>query len=1089
MKAPLENTKELQQETVQRVEQESSTGGEGTIADNRPAIAVQRKLRSVMGGADDTDNPIQRKNNTGLPDNLKSGIENLSGYNMGDVKVHYNSSKPAQLQAHAYAQGTDIHLAPGQEKHLPHEAWHVVQQKQGRVQPTRQLKSKVNINDSIGLEKEADVMGACALKRGQQIDTKGNHTYQLSNGNTAAVNNVTVVQRFKVGEEPIKNPFQDILTHYGWFPKAKAYEQRLGAYCATHPKSNYALNLAIQKLMYIVNSYYAQEIKDKDISEEDMFREVFFRDDETSSGQVGINLDIDKIFEVLQKGNLRERMTAFYNASYYGSGYGKDIKRGFKQILHEIIFNNKNELIKDLNLNEEKIKEQHTFYNNPSFKDSAVRRLAKWKAPEEWQYLFYDDVFALGNLSIQGRDTSVKDSQQAKKTRKQPIDPNVHPELIKTPADFEELGVPLSDNELAFLYEDEGLNLNRIQKKKKRNEARRKGTRDKQLPWISGNAMFELSPDDSWYQKIHDQLRMPVVAGVSGTTTRMLKSYQFLNIKNSELNFRLALMGWMLPTWDHSLYEILKGSHIAGVNPPGEKERITDVIKMYMNIAPLQTDELRNHVGNEGMFPHEEQYTEIALRRQPVVLPALPNFRTTERHADQINSAHDRVRQDDGKEERTGFNKAHTIATGVYSGGMHKLFNTVLEMWQINTPHIAIKYALKSKLLKLADRVGRGEAVEFPAEMNALNMIVNYLNREDFNRAKRNTERAKIKSWIDGFVEDIYPEIQMHINIMTQGLTNLPSSNKLAYRGTTEEKLKKDSWRLTALKVGSIINYNSFQSFSTQRNVAQQFADNSVDQGEGTTRVLLRVQLSGHAGKDIKVASWQQAEDEVLLMPGARIEITGISKQKMLFTDRRNQRALKEFKVYEAKEIKNTSNDLEITEESLEQDQPNKLKPSKKMPKIKWAKKMPKIELRKKRPKAKKKLAVDQSKYVTIENQKFKLGTASGWGNNCLIFSIAKALNVQCTSKKTKEIRKNMIAIGILGVGENNFLANDQEILTAILQSLGKNPNTVSIVFNHRNNANQWIEPDTLTYDNPGAPTTMYIANYGQYHFVPMFPV
>jgi hypothetical protein len=27
---------------------------------------------------------------------------------------------------------------PGQEQHLPHEAWHVVQQKQGRVKPTGQ---------------------------------------------------------------------------------------------------------------------------------------------------------------------------------------------------------------------------------------------------------------------------------------------------------------------------------------------------------------------------------------------------------------------------------------------------------------------------------------------------------------------------------------------------------------------------------------------------------------------------------------------------------------------------------------------------------------------------------------------------------------------------------------------------------------------------------------------------------------------------------------------------------------------------------------------------------------------------------------
>jgi hypothetical protein len=104
------------------------------------------------------------KDNNGLPDNLKQGVESLSGISMDDVKVHYNSDKPAQLNAHAYAQGTDIHIASGQEKHLPHEAWHVVQQKQGRVQPTTMMKAKVFINDDKGLEKEADVMGARALQ-------------------------------------------------------------------------------------------------------------------------------------------------------------------------------------------------------------------------------------------------------------------------------------------------------------------------------------------------------------------------------------------------------------------------------------------------------------------------------------------------------------------------------------------------------------------------------------------------------------------------------------------------------------------------------------------------------------------------------------------------------------------------------------------------------------------------------------------------------------------------------------------------------------------------------------------------------------
>jgi len=64
-------------------------------------------------GEDTRSVPVQTENKTGLPDNLKLGVENLSGLSLGDVKVHYNSDKPAQLQALDYAQGTDIHVGPG----------------------------------------------------------------------------------------------------------------------------------------------------------------------------------------------------------------------------------------------------------------------------------------------------------------------------------------------------------------------------------------------------------------------------------------------------------------------------------------------------------------------------------------------------------------------------------------------------------------------------------------------------------------------------------------------------------------------------------------------------------------------------------------------------------------------------------------------------------------------------------------------------------------------------------------------------------------------------------------------------------------
>jgi hypothetical protein len=138
---------------VQRVEEEEPLQGK---------FAAQRvEEEEPLQGRFDGEAP--KANDTGLPDNLKSGIESLSGYSMDNVRVHYNSAQPAQLNALAYAQGTDIHVAPGQEQHLPHEAWHLVQQAEGRVQPTMQAKGTA-INDDPGLEQEADVMGAKALQ-------------------------------------------------------------------------------------------------------------------------------------------------------------------------------------------------------------------------------------------------------------------------------------------------------------------------------------------------------------------------------------------------------------------------------------------------------------------------------------------------------------------------------------------------------------------------------------------------------------------------------------------------------------------------------------------------------------------------------------------------------------------------------------------------------------------------------------------------------------------------------------------------------------------------------------------------------------
>lgn len=74
------------------------------------------------------------------------------------MRVHHNSPRPAALGANACTQGAEIHIGPGQERSLAHEAWHVVQQRQGRVRATRTT-GGVPVNDNAALEREADRAG------------------------------------------------------------------------------------------------------------------------------------------------------------------------------------------------------------------------------------------------------------------------------------------------------------------------------------------------------------------------------------------------------------------------------------------------------------------------------------------------------------------------------------------------------------------------------------------------------------------------------------------------------------------------------------------------------------------------------------------------------------------------------------------------------------------------------------------------------------------------------------------------------------------------------------------------------------------
>jgi len=144
--------------------------------------------------------------------------------------VHRDSARPGRLGALAYTEGSDIYLGPGQAEHLPHEAWHVVQQRQGRVRPTGRAGGRP-LNDDGRLEVEADAMGHRA----------GTQPVGSARGLTPAapVSEPPVVQRVIAGLEWVRRD-DDVLDDWVdayladvLHPHAHLYEADIVRYLAT----------------------------------------------------------------------------------------------------------------------------------------------------------------------------------------------------------------------------------------------------------------------------------------------------------------------------------------------------------------------------------------------------------------------------------------------------------------------------------------------------------------------------------------------------------------------------------------------------------------------------------------------------------------------------------------------------------------------------------------------------------------------------------------------------------------------------------------------------------------------------------------
>lgn len=132
--------------TIQKSQKTPNTVS--STAQRTSHFSGQRRKR-YLKSTSDYDNAFSRENNEAIGNNnsipdqkLKTGIENLSGIDLSDVKVHRSSLRPRQLDALPTPRKR-IYMSHRDKINFFHTSL-VVQQKQGRVYPTAKLGKRSN---------------------------------------------------------------------------------------------------------------------------------------------------------------------------------------------------------------------------------------------------------------------------------------------------------------------------------------------------------------------------------------------------------------------------------------------------------------------------------------------------------------------------------------------------------------------------------------------------------------------------------------------------------------------------------------------------------------------------------------------------------------------------------------------------------------------------------------------------------------------------------------------------------------------------------------------------------------------------------
>lgn len=670
-----------------------------------------------------------------------------------------------------------------------------------------------------------------------------------------------------MGDAYTKEAYKLIYQHPNWQSTAQEYEDKFAANLYNSSPVQQAATMALTRLSETLTAYYRLKNLNQEQAEDlaaigevaeqisgrspDDWRvlegALLQRNSKSGAGQIGrwqmgevvesreaasvLGIDLEEgasyplfnpadadrlnwgnIQNVFTDGNLREQMTMLYNGMFINGGKTKEEieqSRSLKNLL--------------LNITPEDMKQMHDMGVSTEIPFELLKEMGHYDKKEDLfdTYSMARDLkrgkdklknrgnwFTRWTSGIQRAFSAAFSSKFHRSNKKKAQQKGLGLEH------YERLDIGLSEREMINGLDEKG-----------------------NLMWKEGQSYFRMDTPVTAEGMLQ-------TAGPSGTTLRMLGAYRLLGAsKNELLMFRLALIAWMVSSRDHSLYEILVGSHNAGVKG---REDLSEAANMYRTIDPLFEELIRQEYAPNHRFPHETIYLEII-----------------DEHMKDIHGENGGIKNPENAEDIFEGESAYGYAAKMYSGNLYKIMNTSdkygetagrIRVWLLDKV-IPANASEEDKKKVIGSQKKGYEVAKLSHRMlsDAMEVLGSAAPRveegheelEEYDPLRAEQDRRYQAQWMD----------MSH-----------------AFRGITYRGGKLTS---AMRKKGSFVT-NSFLSTSLLTSTAMHFYNLSKEKDEN--RAVFRFRMEGKGAINIAGNSSYRDEMEVLIPRGATFQVLDTPK-------------------------------------------------------------------------------------------------------------------------------------------------------------------------------------------------------------------